>query len=79
MNLKQEQIFYEIRKWALELSWKFRPEPFHIFVTGGAKTGKSNLIKCIFHETSRILAKANVNPDGVNIQLVAPTGTQHFQ
>ena len=43
----QSQVFYKIRQWCLDKVNGKNPEPFHMFITGGAGTDKSHLIKCI--------------------------------
>jgi len=45
MNLEQAQIFHFIKHWAeMKENGEDRP-PFHIFLTGGAGTGKSFTIQ----------------------------------
>ena len=77
MNAKQSQIFYKIRNWCRQVFWGKSPDPFHLFVTGGAGTGKSHLIRCIYHEATRIL-KCIESPDSLSVLLTAPTGTAAF-
>ncbi|XP_078596399.1 uncharacterized protein LOC144873191 isoform X1 [Branchiostoma floridae x Branchiostoma japonicum] len=78
LNPMQQGVFYFVRKWCMETAQGKRPDPFHIFVTGGAGTGKSHLIKCIYYEATRLLGKAQENPDKVSVLLTAPTGTAAF-
>ncbi len=40
LNVKQSQVFYTIRQWCLDKVNGKNPEPFHMFITGGAGTGK---------------------------------------
>jgi hypothetical protein len=77
MNEKQKEVFYHVRNWCLQKVQHKNPEPFYLHVTGGAGTGKSHLIKCIYHEASKLL-KNPENPEEVKVLLTAPTGTAAF-
>lgn len=78
LNRKQSLLFYFVRDWALQVANGENVKPFHIFLTGGAGTGKSYLIKCIFQELDKILPHQSGNPDSLTELLVAPTGTAAF-
>ncbi|XP_030832915.1 uncharacterized protein LOC584759 isoform X5 [Strongylocentrotus purpuratus] len=78
LNNEQKEIFYKIRQWCLEKVNGTESQPFHVLISGGAGTGKSYLIKCIYHEAVRILGKMMVNPDDISILKVAPTGIAAF-
>ena len=78
LNKEQKQTFYFVRDWCLQTTQGNKPEPFHIFVTGGAGTGKSHLIKAVEYEATRILAKSCSLPDKQTVLLTAFTGTAAF-
>jgi hypothetical protein len=77
MNTKQNHIFYFVRDWCLNFVHNKEPDPFFLHITGGAGTGKSHLIKCIYNEASQILKNAE-NPEEVKVLLTAPTGTAAY-
>lgn len=77
LNAKQKQIFYCLREWCLKKGSGKKPNPFHLFVTGGAGTG-SHLIKTINYEASRILNKVSPGPEDTIVLLTAFTGTAAF-
>jgi exonuclease III len=77
MNANQEKVFYHIRNWCLESAQGKNPEPFYIHLTGGAGTGKSHLIKCLYYEANKILRNRE-KPNETTVLLTAPTGTAAF-
>ncbi|XP_035258455.1 uncharacterized protein LOC118219420 [Anguilla anguilla] len=78
LNEKQLQLFYKIRHWCLQKLNNENPDPFYVFITGGAGTGKSHLIKAINYEASRILSQLSENPDDTHVLLTAPTGVAAY-
>lgn len=78
LNDTQMKVFYLVREWCLKKNFGENPDPLHIFITGGAGTGKSQLIKSIHYEASRILGKNVTRPDCVSVVLTAFTGTAAF-
>ncbi|XP_048256969.1 uncharacterized protein LOC125382713 [Haliotis rufescens] len=78
MNEEQAEVFYKIRQWCLDKRNGKNPDAFNLFLTGGAGTGKSHLIKAICYECTRLLAPMQNNPDDNSVLLVAPTGIAAF-
>ncbi|XP_062615266.1 uncharacterized protein LOC134277003, partial [Saccostrea cucullata] len=78
LNETQTKVFYLVREWCLEKQFGKKTDALHIFITGGAGTGKSHLIKAIHFEASRILGKNLTSPDSVSVLLAAFTGTAAF-
>ena len=48
--------------------------PLHIYITGGAGTGKSHLVKTIYHTLTKIFSYRVMTLDKPEVLLVAPTG-----
>ena len=80
LNVKQRQVFEIINKWAREyvknLNCKVPGEiqPLHLFLTGGAGSGKSHLIKTIYASLSKTLNFGVCKLDKPKVLLLAPTG-----
>ncbi|XP_042609822.1 uncharacterized protein LOC122142829 [Cyprinus carpio] len=78
LNEEQSAVFYKVQKWCLQKVLGQNPEPFRLFLTGGAGTGKSHLIKAIQYESCRLLSQLSDNPDDITVLLTASTGVASF-
>ncbi|KAJ8043492.1 hypothetical protein HOLleu_10599 [Holothuria leucospilota] len=78
LNKDQRQLFNHIHKHCKDKVHDPQIRPFHIFLTGGAGTGKSQLIKCIRHGCVKVLLTFAENPENVTVLPVAYTGTAAY-
>ena len=83
LNQKQACVFYAVRDWCLKLVSGLNPEQFFFYISGGAGTGKSHLIKCVYSEASKILCKVPRRAEEADISnptvlLTAFTGTAAY-
>ncbi|KAK6168715.1 hypothetical protein SNE40_019901 [Patella caerulea] len=78
LNKLQSQVFYKVRQFCLDKIHNKNPEQFMLFLTGGAGSGKSHIIKCIYFEASRLLARISDSPDDTTVAMMAPTGVSAY-
>lgn len=78
LNETQMDMFYMVRNWCVAKISGEKCEPLHLFVTGGARTGKSHLIKAVHYESSRLLSRIMSDPEKISVLLAAFTGTAAF-
>ena len=78
LNNKQRELFNYVSKWCDEKSRDLKVEPFRIFLTGGAGTGKSHVINCIKYYASKVFAPMTDSVDQVTVLLLAHTGTAAY-
>ena len=80
LNQRQREYFEVIYNWAksfvknLSSDATIQIDPLHIFLTGGAGTGKSHLIKTIYHALTKLFSYRAMTLDKPKVLLLAPTG-----
>ena len=78
LNNIQRQLFNYISKWCDDKAKDLKVPPFHIFLTGGAGTGKSHVIKCIKYYAQKVFSPMTESAENVTVLLLAHTGTAAF-
>lgn len=80
LNEKQRSAFNIALSWCRNTMKNLnclKPEkldPINLFVTGGARAGKSHLIKAIYLTAVKTFRYGTVNPERPTVALMAPTG-----
>lgn len=80
LNQQQYIVHQFIVKWAMSMVLSHtsrKPEPFHIFLTGGAGVGKSFLVRTIVQTVDRLLARNNQVQDTHGL-VCTPTGAAAY-
>ncbi|KAL0198839.1 hypothetical protein M9458_007379, partial [Cirrhinus mrigala] len=83
LNQTQASIFYAVRDWCKIYVSGESPQPFLYFLNGGARVGKSHVIKTIYAQASKILCRLPCMQEHTDISqptvlLTAFTGTAAF-
>ena len=74
LNFRQREIFVHINQWI-----RTKSEPIRIFLSGGAGTGKSVLIRALYQSLHRYLIINAVDDlDHIRVLRCAPTGAAAF-
>ena len=79
LNERQQHLFNFIMQYAIQLrlgenNSKSQPEPFHIFLSGGAGVGKSFLVHVVTEFLKGVLRYPNQNLDQLSLLVTASTG-----
>jgi DNA replication protein DnaC len=80
LNKKQRLAYDTVLSWCrtkmsnLNSLKPQKVDPMHLFITGGAGSGKSHLIKTIYHTATKTFRQAPMNPEFPTVLLMAPTG-----
>ena len=80
LNEKQHSLHQYVVEWAIKMTLTHqikKPDPFYVFLTGGAGVKKSHVVKAIGQAVNRIFAvnrQTNVN----HVLVCAPTGSAAY-
>ncbi|KAJ8033574.1 hypothetical protein HOLleu_23865 [Holothuria leucospilota] len=78
LNESQRKLLRYVSNWCHNKKLYPDVSSINIFLTGGAGTGKSQLVKCIENEVKKIFRPDLPSADAVTVLLLAYTGTAAF-